>query len=79
MGRSQLTGLISGGALLVLLGLVGFAMPIFTTHQTTEVAKIGDLKLEATESKSYVIPPLLSGGALALGVVLIGAGIVRRS
>ena len=79
MGRTQLTGLISGGAILVLLGLIGFAMPIFTTQQTKEVAKIGDLKIQATENKSYVIPPLLSGGALALGVVLIGAGIVRRT
>ena len=50
---------------------------MFTTHQTTDVAKIGDLKLQATQNTAYVIPPLASGGALALGIVLIGAGFFR--
>lgn len=76
MGR--MGGLTIGGVVLVLLGLAGFAIPIFTTEQTKDVAKIGDLKIQTTESKSYAIPPLVSGGALVLGVVLIGAGIYQR-
>ena len=75
MSRSTL---IIGGVVLVALGLIGFAIPIFTTQQTKEVARIGDLKLQTTESTSYVVPPLLSGGALVLGVVLIGAGLYRK-
>jgi hypothetical protein len=78
MGRSAMNGLMISGAVLVLLGLLAFAIPVFTTHQTTDVARIGDLKLQTTESKSYVIPPFLSGGALILGVVLIGAGFYQR-
>jgi len=62
-----MNGLTTGGGALVLLGLVGFAIPIFTTQQTTEVARIGDLKHQSTESTSHVIPPILSGGALVLG------------
>jgi len=62
-----MNGLTTGGGALVLLGFVGFAIPIFTTQQTTEVARIGDLKLQSTESTSHVIPPILSGGALVLG------------
>jgi len=46
--------------------------------QTKEVARIGDLKLQSTESTSHVIPPILSGGALVLGVVLIGAGFYQK-
>jgi hypothetical protein len=75
MSRSPL---IIGGAILVALGLVGFAMPIFTTQQTREVARVGDLKLQTTENTSYVVPPLLSGGVVVLGVVLIGAGLYRK-
>jgi hypothetical protein len=75
MSRSPL---IIGGAILVALGLVGFAMPILTTQQTKEVARVGDLKLQTTENTSYVVPPLLSGGVLVLGVVLIGAGLYRK-
>ena len=72
------TGLMGGGVVLALLGLLGIAIPIFTTQQTHEVAKVGTLKLNATENKTYAVPPLLSGGALVLGIVLLGAGIVRR-
>jgi hypothetical protein len=78
MGRSSMGGLMVIGIVLVLLGLLGFAIPIFTTQQTKDVAKIGDLKIQATESTSHVIPPILSGGALALGVVLIGAGFYQK-
>lgn len=66
------------GAILVILGLVGFAIPVVTTQETKDVAKLGDLKIQTTESTSHVVPPLVSGGALALGVVLVGAGLYRR-
>jgi len=56
-------------AALILLGGLGLAIPIFTTQQTRDVATLGDLKLQATESQSYVVPPLVAGGALVLGVV----------
>lgn len=73
-----MNGLTVAGAILVVLGVLGFAIPIFTTQQTKDVAKVGDLKLQTTESTSHVVPPLLSGGALVLGVVLIGAGVYRK-
>ena len=78
MGRFTMNGLTLCGVALVLLGLIGFAIPIFTTQQTKEVAKVGDLKLQATESTTHVVPPILSGGALVLGVVLIGAGLYQK-
>ena len=70
-----MSGLRIGGAVLVLLGV---AIPMFSTQQTKDVAKIGDLKLQTTESSSHVIPSLLSGGALALGATLIGIGIYPK-
>lgn len=71
-------GLILVGAILALAGIVALGMPRFTTSETKEVARIGDLKIQATEDKSYVIPPFVSGGVLLLGVVLIGAGMMTR-
>ena len=73
-----MNGLVMGGAALAVLGLIGLAIPVFTTQETKEVAKIGDLKLQTTENTSHVVPPLLSEGALALGIVLIGAGLYMR-
>ena len=78
MGRFPLNGLTIVGMALVLLGLVGFAIPIFTTQETKNIARIGDLKLQSTESTSHVVPPLLSGGALVLGVILLGAGLYQK-
>ncbi|HVC60663.1 MAG TPA: hypothetical protein VND19_09925 [Acetobacteraceae bacterium] len=66
------------GAVLVLLGLVAFAVPEFTTQHTEDVAKVGPLKVQTTERTSHVVPPLVSGGALVLGVVLIGAGFYQK-
>lgn len=67
-----------GGAALILLGLLGLAIPMFTTEQTKDVAKIGDLKIQTTESTSHTVPPLVSGGAIVLGIVLVGVGLYRR-
>jgi hypothetical protein len=78
MGRSGMNGLTICGAVLVLLGLLAFAIPVFTTQETKDVARVGDLKLQTTESHSFVIPPFVSGGALILGIVLIGAGFYQR-
>ena len=66
------------GAILALLGVIGFAIPIFTTRETKDVAKVGDLKLQTTEAREHVIPPPVSGGALVIGIVLIGAGLYQR-
>lgn len=78
MGRTM-NMLVIAGALLALAGIVGLAMPVFTTPQTSEVARVGDLHIDAKENTTHVIPPLVSGGALALGIVLMGGGLLRRS
>jgi len=76
MGR--MNGLIIIGLMLVVLGVVGFAIPVFTTQETKEVARIGDLTLQNTEDTSHTIPPLLAGGALIVGLALIGASLSRK-
>ena len=76
MGR--MNGLMMVGVILVIAGVLGFAIPEFTTQQTKEVARIGDLKLQNTEDTSHRIPPILSGGALVLGIVLIGASLYQK-
>jgi len=71
-------GILLIGAALALLGLVGFAMPIFTTTDTKSVAKIGDLSIQAKEETPHAIPPLVSGGLIAIGVILMGAAMLNR-
>ena len=78
MGRSTMSALTIFGAILAVAGLVALAVPVFFTQQTQEVARIGDLKLQATETRAHVVPPFLGGGVLVLGVALIGAGFYQR-
>ncbi len=66
------------GAVLALLGILGLAIPVFTTSQTEDVIKLGDLKLQGTKTTAHVVPPALSGGALVLGVILIGVGVYSK-
>ena len=75
---TRTNGLMTVGDFLVLIGILGFAIPVFTTQKTEEVARIGDLTIQATQNKSYSIPPLLSGGVLILGLGLIGAGVMQK-
>jgi uncharacterized membrane protein len=77
MGRA-LNALVIAGVILVLLGITGLAVPVFTTQRTTEVAKLGDLKIDARENQVHSIPPVVSAGALIAGVILIGGGLYRR-
>ena len=67
------------GAILALVGLIAFAMPSFNTEETKDVVKLGDLKVQARTEEPHFIPPIVSGGAMVLGVLLIGAGLMLRS
>lgn len=76
MGSSK-NALMIVGALLALLGIAGLVIPTFTTQKTSDVAAIGDLKIQAQQNTPHEIPPLLAGGALALGVILVVGGLYR--
>jgi drug/metabolite transporter (DMT)-like permease len=66
------------GAAIALLGLIAFALPSFNTEDTHDVVKLGDLKVQAKTQQTHVIPPILSEGAIVVGVLLIGAGVVMN-
>jgi hypothetical protein len=66
------------GAILALLGILGLAIPVFSTSHTKDVAKLGDLKVQTTEQSTHVVPQALSGGVPLLGVILIGAGVYQK-
>ena len=66
------------GAIFALLGLLALAQPVFTTNQTKNVATLGDLKLQANEQTAHAIPPILSGAALIVGLVLVAGGLYQK-
>ncbi len=66
------------GAIVALLGLLALALPEFTTNQTKNVATLGDLKIQANEQTSHVIPPILGGAALIVGLVMVTGGLYQK-
>jgi hypothetical protein len=67
------------GALLALLGILGLGIPVFTTSETKDVVKMGDLKIQNTERTTHTVPLPMSAGALASGILLMGAGLYQRT
>jgi len=70
--------LVAFGLVLVVLGILGFPVPFFTTQHTENVASLGNVRLQTTESHEHSIPPLLAGGVFVIGLLLTGVGLSRR-
>jgi hypothetical protein len=75
----SLNGLVIAGAIFLLLGIIGFAMPVFFTSETHDAVRIGDLfRIQVTEREPHRIPPLVSTAAVLLGIVLFALGTFRK-
>jgi hypothetical protein len=74
----RMNGLIAIGVVLIVAGLLGFAIPVFTTQSTETVARIGALKVQSTEDTSHRIPQILSGGVLVLGMAIVGTSLYKK-
>jgi hypothetical protein len=66
------------GAILAVLGVLAIAVPYITTTETKDIAKIGDLKVQAQTEETHVIPPFVGPAALVLGIIVLGAGMLQR-
>ena len=66
------------GAILAVLGVVAIAVPYFTTTETKDIAKIGDLRVQTKTEETHAIPPYVGPAALVIGVIVLGAGLVQR-
>jgi hypothetical protein len=62
------------GILLILLGIIGFAVGGFSYSHEHQDAKIGPLNIEHKQTNTVPIPPILSGIALVGGIALVIVG-----
>ena len=66
------------GIILIIIGIVGFAIGGFSfTHEKRD-AKIGPLSIEHKQTSTVPIPPILSGIALVGGIALVVVGAKNR-
>jgi drug/metabolite transporter (DMT)-like permease len=59
------------GIILIVIGVVGFALGGFSFTQKEKVLDVGPIEATAEDKESVPIPPLLAGIALVAGVVLV--------
>jgi len=63
------------GLLLIVLGVVGFAVGGFSFTHEKQDAKIGPLAIEHKQTSTVPIPPILSTIALVGGIGLVVVGV----
>jgi hypothetical protein len=66
------------GALLVIFGIVALAYQGLTYTTRDTVIDLGPIKATADRQHTIALPPVLSGGAVAVGVVLLIVGVKKR-
>jgi hypothetical protein len=66
------------GILLILLGIVGFAVGGFSFHHEKKDVDLGPLQVSHEKKETVPIPPILSGIALVGGIALVIAGVKSR-
>ncbi len=63
------------GLILIVIGIVGFALGGFSfTHQKQD-AKLGPIDISHKQTDTVPIPPILSGIALVGGIALVVVGV----
>ncbi len=61
------------GAVLIVLGFAALLVGGVPYRKTENVAEIGTLKMQVTQKKEFVIPPVVGGIAIAVGVAMLFA------
>ncbi len=62
------------GLVLIVLGIVGFAMGGFSFTHEKQDAQIGPVEISHQSTKTVPIPPVLSGIVLVGGIALVVVG-----
>jgi len=62
------------GILLIVLGIIGFAVGGFSFTHEHQDAKVGPVEIEHKPTSTVPIPPILSGIALVGGIALVVVG-----
>ena len=66
------------GIILILVGIVGFAVGGFSFTHEKQDAKLGPVDISHKETNTVPIPPVLSAVALVGGIALVAVGARSR-
>jgi hypothetical protein len=66
------------GLILIVIGIIGFAIGGFSYTHEKQDAKVGPLDISHKQTSTVPIPPILSGIALVGGIALVAVGVKGR-
>lgn len=66
------------GIVLILVGIVGFAVGGFSFHHEKKDVDLGPVQVSHEKKETVPIPPILSGIALVGGIALVVVGAKSR-
>ena len=66
------------GLILIVIGIIGFAVGGFSFTHEHQDAKVGPLNIEHKQTSTVPIPPVLSAIALVGGIALVVVGAKSR-
>lgn len=71
-------GLMIVGVLLTVIGISGFIFGGVNWTETETVAELGSFKITDTDEKGFHLPPVASGVCVAVGVIFVALGAMRK-
>jgi len=66
------------GIILIVIGIIGFAIGGFSYTHEKQDAKVGPLDISHKQTSTIPIPPILSGIALIGGIALVAVGVKSK-
>jgi len=64
----------SVGVILIVLGLLGFAVTGISYTTSEQVVDVGPLEVQREEEQNLPVSPIAAGGAVLVGIGLVVAG-----
>lgn len=62
------------GIILMAIGIFALAYQGFTYNETEHDAQLGPIEIQDTETKTVPVPPLVGGGIVLTGAILLAIG-----
>jgi uncharacterized membrane protein len=62
------------GIILIVIGIFALAYQEFSYNKTEQDAQLGPITIQDTETKTIPIPPLVGGGIVLIGAILLAVG-----
>ncbi|HWL52290.1 MAG TPA: DUF3185 domain-containing protein [Chthoniobacteraceae bacterium] len=66
------------GIILIALGVLALAIPVFSYTEEKEILKLGPIEAKADVERNVPVPPAVGWGLLVAGVGVVGFSLVGR-